>query len=137
MPGRFHHRRSKRRQQKAMPVIGILNSASPAQPLWYPATFRQGLSDTGYIEGENLAIEYRWAEGQYDRLPALAADLVSRKVDLIVTLGGTVAAQAAKSATSTIPIIFTNVGSDPVEIGLVASLARAATSRALPTSPSS
>ena len=87
------------------------------------AAFRQGLSETGYVEGQNVAIEYRWAEGRYDRLPALAADLVGRKVDVIVTSGGDPAALAAKNATSTIPIVFT-VGGDPVAAGLVASLAR-------------
>jgi putative tryptophan/tyrosine transport system substrate-binding protein len=109
-------------QQKAMPVIGFLGSTSPGPYAPFVAAFRQGLNETGYVEGQNLAIEYRWAEGSYDRLPALAADLVGRKVDVIVTSGGPSAASAAKSATSTIPIVF--VSSDPVESGLVASFAR-------------
>jgi len=92
-----------------------------AAPLF--AAFRQGMSETGYVEGQNLAIEYRFAEGRYDRLPALAADLVGRKVDVIVTEGGLPSALAAKNATSTIPIVFI-IGGDPVGDGLVASLAR-------------
>jgi putative ABC transport system substrate-binding protein len=110
-----------RAQQKAMPVVGYFHFAAPA---YTPAAsaFLQGLSETGYVEGQNVAIEYRWAEGQYDRLPAMAADLVGRKVDLIVAFGPP-AARAAKSATSTIPIVF-EVGNDAVEAGLVASLAR-------------
>src|SRR5436305_11320332 len=111
-----------RAQQKAMPVIGCLSTASPGTvgPIW--AAFSQGLREAGYAEGQNVIIEYRWAEGQYDRLPALAADLVGRKVDVIVTGGGASSALVAKAATSTIPIIF--VSADPVGDGLVASLAR-------------
>jgi putative ABC transport system substrate-binding protein len=110
-----------RAQQKAMPVIGYLSSGSPG-PNVPSAAFRQGLNETGYVEGQNLAIEYRLAEGHYDRLPALAADLVGRKVDLIMAFGGP-PTLAAKSATSTIPVVFT-IGTDPVEQGVVASFAR-------------
>jgi putative ABC transport system substrate-binding protein len=118
--------RALRAQQKAMPVIGFLSPFSaPGGPSPSMAAFHQGLGETGYVEGQNVAIEYRWAEGHYDRLPALAADLVGRKVDVIVTVGGTPPALAAKSATSTIPIVFAFVG-DPVGIGLVTSLARPA-----------
>jgi len=114
-----------RAQQKGMPVIGCL-SISPPPPSVADLSHdlvHQGLSEIGYVEGQNVTSEYRWAEFHYDRLPALAADLVSRKVDVILALSGTPAALAAKSATSTIPIVFINVG-DPVGIGLVASLAR-------------
>src|SRR5438132_5056030 len=111
-----------RAQQRAMPVIGYLGGASPGPFAPFVAAFRQGLRDAGYVEGQNLVIEYRWAEGRYDRLPALAADLVARNVDLIATSGGPGPARAAKNATAAIPIVF--VASDPVEQGLVASLAR-------------
>jgi putative tryptophan/tyrosine transport system substrate-binding protein len=112
-----------RAQQKAMPVIGFLHLASPGPSAPFLAAFRQGLGETGYVEGQNVAIEYRWAEGHYDRLPAMAADLVGRKVDLIATLSGTPTALVAKTATSTIPIVFFT-GGDPVVEGLIASFAR-------------
>jgi putative ABC transport system substrate-binding protein len=114
--------RRARGQQPAMPVVGVLSAEWPDQFTDRSRVFRDGLRETGYVEGRNLAIEYRWAEGQNDRLPALAADLVSRKVTVIATTGGPTSALAAKAATSTIPIVF--IANDPVRIGLVTSLNR-------------
>jgi putative ABC transport system substrate-binding protein len=118
-----------RAQTKAMPVIGLLLSGltpwdfSPGPHPLSNTSVKKGLRETGYVDGQNVAFEYRWDEGHLDRLPALAADLVSRNVDVIITISGTPGALAAKNATSTIPIVFANVG-DPVGMGLVASLAR-------------
>jgi putative ABC transport system substrate-binding protein len=106
-----------RAQQPAMPVVGFLELRSPEVVVDRMRAFRQGLKDTGYVEGANAAIEYRWAENQTDRLPALAADLVRRSVAVIVTAGGPQPALAAKVATSTIPIVF-GVPEDPVRLGL-------------------
>jgi len=113
--------RSLRAQQRAMPVIGFLNTGSPDTDLPFVVAFRQGLGDAGFVEGQNVAMEHRWAEGHYDRLPVLVGELVSRKVDVIAA-GGDAAVIAAKGATSTIPIVFFN-GGDPLAMGLIASLA--------------
>jgi putative ABC transport system substrate-binding protein len=111
------------RAQKAMPVIGMLGTGSPSGWAPFGPAFVAGLSETGYVEGQNVAIDHRWAQGRYERLPALAAELVSRKVDVIVSTGGSPTALALKGATSTIPIVF-RLGSDLVKSGFVASLAR-------------
>jgi putative ABC transport system substrate-binding protein len=112
-----------RAQQPALPVVGFLGAPAPAPYARFVTALRQGLREAGYVEGQNMSVEYRWANDQYDRLPALAADLVSRRVSLIAPIGGAPATVAAKAATSTIPIVF-SMTADPVELGLVTSLNR-------------
>jgi putative ABC transport system substrate-binding protein len=106
-----------------MPVIGFLNSASPGPFVAFVQAFREGLSEAGFIDGKNVAIEFRWAEGRYERLPELAASLVNRPATLIVATGGTMSARAAKAATTTLPVLFL-IGMDPIKAGLVASMNR-------------
>jgi putative ABC transport system substrate-binding protein len=110
-------------QQSAMPVVGFIHPSSPEAAARYAAAFRKGLNEAGYVEGQNVSVEYHWLEGQYDRLPALTAELVRRRVTVIATPGSNPATFAAKAATATIPIVF-GVGEDPVRLGLVVSLAR-------------
>jgi putative tryptophan/tyrosine transport system substrate-binding protein len=111
------------RAQQPTPIVGLINSRSAQDAVRNVAAFRKGLDETGYVEGQNVMVEYHWLEGQFDRLPAIMADLVRRRVDVIATPAFRAGAQAAKAATSTIPIVF-GVGDDPVKLGLVASLAR-------------
>jgi putative tryptophan/tyrosine transport system substrate-binding protein len=112
-----------RAQQSAVPVVGWLSTRAPDEGAYLVAAFRQGLKAAGFVEGQNVLLEFRWGEGHYERLPAYAAELVRRAVTVIVTTGGDPAAQAAKAATTAIPIVFVS-GSDPVKVGLVASLNR-------------
>jgi ABC-type uncharacterized transport system substrate-binding protein len=110
-----------RAQQSPMPLIGFMSGRSPNDSAYLVAAFREGLGEAGFVEGQNIAIEYRWALGQYDRLPAIAAELVSRRVAVLAALGGELSALAAKQATATIPIVA-GIGGDPIRIGLVESI---------------
>src|SRR5262249_28896482 len=112
-----------RAQQPALPIVGIVSPRSPQESARLGAAFRKGLNETGAIEGQNVTVEYHWLEGLYDRLPALMADFVRRRVAVIATPGFTIAAPAAKAATATIPIVF-GVAEDPIKLGLIANLAR-------------
>jgi putative tryptophan/tyrosine transport system substrate-binding protein len=113
-----------RAQQPSVPVVGFLGTTTPESSPRSLEAFRRGLSETGFVDGQSVKIEYRWAENRYAQLPALAADLVNRKVDVIVANGGSVSALAAKTATATIPIVFASVGADPIKVGLVPNLNR-------------